>query len=235
MVSNLYKDSQKNFLKMRISMTLVPYKVACLSAQVGPAPLTQCQSVYFTRKSDLGLKIYNISKNLVKFSLFCLHLFWPLLFWRIFLSVYISVYFQQFVSFSVTIALKIRWTHKLCTWNKNQNAKAKGYNRKTLFWAKFSLLHATPPSTVILGVTLPQIGRINAFKNRKSGISTKSKRKHVPKLRGWTIKAKFSESSDRKGELLRNFDVVALYQAIFDWYSKWVANWKVGTFTLLSR
>ena len=59
MVSNLYKDFQKNFLKMRISMTLVPYKVACLSAQVGPAPLTQCQSVYFTRKSDLGLDIYN--------------------------------------------------------------------------------------------------------------------------------------------------------------------------------
>ena len=90
MVSNLYKDSQKNFLKMRISMTLVPYKVACLSAQVGPAPLTQCQSVYFARKSDLGLKIHNIYKILsnflcfvyIYFDLFCFDEFFPVFTFR---------------------------------------------------------------------------------------------------------------------------------------------------------
>ena len=32
---------------------------------------------------------------------------------------------------SVTIVMTSGWTRKLCTWNKNQNAKAKGYNRKT--------------------------------------------------------------------------------------------------------
>ena len=61
---------QENPRKSRISMTLVPYKVACLSAQVGPAPLTQCQSVYITRKSDLGLNIFQNLRKLVKLLLF---------------------------------------------------------------------------------------------------------------------------------------------------------------------
>ena len=61
---------QENPRKSRISMTLVPYKVACLSAQVGPAPLTQCQSVYITRKSDLGLNNFQNLRKLAKLLLF---------------------------------------------------------------------------------------------------------------------------------------------------------------------
>ena len=115
-------------------MTLVPYKVACLSAQVRPAPLTQCQSVYITRKSDLRLGFYVCLKS--SWNCWCFKRFKNIsccLYWfdDFFQHFYFSQKSKQRNEFSFTLVKNSGWTRKLCTWNKNQNAKAKGYNRKT--------------------------------------------------------------------------------------------------------
>lgn len=91
-------------------------------------PVSEC--IHHT-KIRFKASFLRVSKN--SWNCWCFKYISCCLYWfdDFFQHFYFSQKSKQRNEFSFTLVKNSGWTRKLCTWNKNQNAKAKGYNRKT--------------------------------------------------------------------------------------------------------